>query len=894
MTQAQAASANFAIAKLPLSVTKTGEGTGTVTSTPAGIDCGATCSASFDVNSNVTLTATPPVGSQFSGWTGACTGTANSCTVTMTQAQTVSAGFAFTKVALDIAKTGQGTGTVVSFPAGIDCGATCSAEFNQYNTVTLTATPAAGSLFESWSGGCTGTNSSCVVTLSQAQTVQAEFSAPAMSTFQYDPNGNLTQASDPLNHTRTFGYDSLDRPIQTREPHPDLPGQTLGQVDADYNPLGQITRITDPRNLETGLQRDALGNLNSQTSPDTGLTTFTYDDAGNVKTRTDARNKPAQYSYDSQNRISQIVHEDQTVNYTWDNCANGIGRLCILSNDQSSLTYSYDSHGRITGKSQAVGGVTLNTSYSYNTLSQWEQTVTPGGHTIGYVWLNDRVDAVTVNGQLLIGQIAYEPDGQLRGWTWSNNTTSQRLYDLSGRPEQIDLGLDAQSQQPEALTYGYDAAGRVTDISHAVDASTDQHHDYDSLDRLVATDQGLPLARMFEYAYDLSGNRTSKVQNSNTETHTIDPGSNRLQGTSGSENQAYSYDAAGNLTGDGTFIYTYNAEGRRLSATATGQAISYGYNALGQRVSKTVNGVTTRYVYDEQGHLTGEYDASGQLIQEIVWFGNLPIAVLKPGATTIDVYYLHADHLGTPRKINRPSDNKAVWAWESEAFGNSLPNQNPSNLGEFVFNLRFPGQYYDAETGLHYNYFRDYDPATGRYIQSDPIGLAGGLNTYGYVGGNPVNTVDPSGLEAYTPYPNMNSAACDAACDARKLPQNREYGSLIYPCEDGGFCYTPPTYNPDPQFPYTTWEPDKSQLPAGSAEPCADIHTHWRASGYKRTWNQIHDGDRLSNWILTPPRTGYVATPDRGLLRYDPFTYPSSPGSGPVNPVSCSCETRQR
>jgi RHS repeat-associated protein len=127
--------------------------------------------------------------------------------------------------------------------------------------------------------------------------------------------------------------------------------------------------------------------------------------------------------------------------------------------------------------------------------------------------------------------------------------------------------------------------------------------------------------------------------------------------------------------------------------------------------------------------LTGEYDATGQLLQEIVWLGDLPVAALKPttpASATTDIYYIHADHLGTPRKITRPGDNKVLWTWESEAFGNSLPDQNPSGLGAFVFNLRFPGQYYDVETGLFYNYFRDYDPGTGRYIESDPIGLAGG------------------------------------------------------------------------------------------------------------------------------------------------------------------------
>ena len=96
----------------------------------------------------------------------------------------------------------------------------------------------------------------------------------------------------------------------------------------------------------------------------------------------------------------------------------------------------------------------------------------------------------------------------------------------------------------------------------------------------------------------------------------------------------------------------------------------------------------------------------------------------------------------------RPSDNAVVWKWEnSDPFGANLPNENPSGLGAFAFNLRFPGQYYDQETGTHYNYFRDYDPATGRYVQSDPIGLSGGINTYGYVGASPLMYFDPDGLK---------------------------------------------------------------------------------------------------------------------------------------------------
>jgi RHS repeat-associated protein len=132
-----------------------------------------------------------------------------------------------------------------------------------------------------------------------------------------------------------------------------------------------------------------------------------------------------------------------------------------------------------------------------------------------------------------------------------------------------------------------------------------------------------------------------------------------------------------------------------------------------------------------------------------------------------DIYNVHADHLGSPRKITDQADN-LVWQWQDKPFGDSPVNQDPDGDGiAFVYNLRFPGQYYDAETGLHYNYFRYYDPWTGRYITSDPIGLAGGLNTYTYVGGNPITRIDPKGLflQAVIPFvfPSIGQAIVDVA-----------------------------------------------------------------------------------------------------------------------------------
>ena len=159
------------------------------------------------------------------------------------------------------------------------------------------------------------------------------------------------------------------------------------------------------------------------------------------------------------------------------------------------------------------------------------------------------------------------------------------------------------------------------------------------------------------------------------------------------------------------------------------------------------------FVHDEAGRLIGEYDASLRTRQETVYLGDTPVAVLTqtvagtPPVTTTTVNHVYPDHLDTARVITRASDNRMRWRWdEADPFGVAAPNQNPANLGAFEFNPRFPGQYYDRETNLHYNYFRDYDPRVGRYVQSDPIGLVGGINTYAYVGGNPISYVDPDGL----------------------------------------------------------------------------------------------------------------------------------------------------
>ena len=210
---------------------------------------------------------------------------------------------------------------------------------------------------------------------------------------------------------------------------------------------------------------------------------------------------------------------------------------------------------------------------------------------------------------------------------------------------------------------------------------------------------------------------------------------------------------------------TFNQRGRASVATGTGGTANYVYNALGQMIEKYGTGATSLIVYDEAGHLLGEYSSTGALLQETIWMGDTPIATLRPNGSSISAYYVHTDQLNAPRVITQPSTNTIAWRWDTDPFGSAAPDQNPASLGTFTYNLRFPGQYYQAETGINYNYARDYDPQTGRYIEPDPIGLAGGSwSTYAYVGGNPVSFVDRLGLSQSCPTCQQSFIDCLANC----------------------------------------------------------------------------------------------------------------------------------
>lgn len=560
------------------------------------------------------------------------------------------------------------------------------------------------------------------------------------TTYGYDGNSNLTSEKDPLTHQTANTYDALNRMLTVLDPNG-------GTTTYSYDPANNLTQVTDANGTITSYTYDGLADLIEQVSQDTGATTNTYDAAGNLLTRTDARGAVAGYTYDVLNRVTHAVYSQTgtpsaTHQFTYDSGANAKGKLTQVTDPAATTAWTYTSQERVASKTQTVGSVVLSVGYGYNSAGQLATLTTPSGQQVGFSYTNNRVSAITINGQSLVSAVATEPFGPISVWFWGNGMNMYRDYDTDGRLATWEFRDGTSILQKNQ---SFDLASRIVGITDPINPAATQAYQYDVLDRLTVAQTGNPITGTQQFTYDPVGNRLNATVNGNS-ANLLYAGGNRLQSMTGLV-------PAGYLNGATSLTYTYNNTNRLVAIQSNGTTIaSYAVSALGQRVSKTVGGVTTVFVYDEQGHLLGEYDGSGNLIEETVWLENLPVATLRPtGAqgnpTPTSIYYVHADHLGSPRDVTRPSDNVLMWQWDNvDPFGANAANTNPAGQGPFVYNLRFPGQYYDAETGTNYNYFRDYDSVIGRYEQSDPIGLRGGANTYGYVGANPIQSSDPTGL----------------------------------------------------------------------------------------------------------------------------------------------------
>jgi len=496
----------------------------------------------------------------------------------------------------------------------------------------------------------------------------------------------------------------------------------------------------------------------------TRISSFTYDLAGNVKSRTDARKIVANFTYDALDRPLTRAFPSATaenVAFVYDATAGGnygIGRMTSVTDAAGTASFVYDAYGNRASEKRTIGTVAYTTGYGYDLAGNVTRIAYPSGLVVNYQRdSRGQVSGVTIQADAaapatpLASNILYLPFGGMQSATLGNGVQLTNGYDLDYRLATIQA---AGATTLQNITLSYDPASNVSSIADGVTASLGQTFQYDLLGHVT---KGTGAFGTDNYTYDAMGNRlTRSLVNGTTTstTYSYTSTSTRLAtAATGSSSLSYTYDAMGSVTarklGNTTqAAYTYNADARL--ATAAGATLKY--NAFGQRQVETVTGGGTHFLFGPDGALLAEHSITGALVRNYIYLNGKPLAVVDASGA---VSYILTDHLGQPQKMLNAA-GAVTWHRVAGVYGDTVSQP----VGTTAANpQRFPGQQQDALSGLFYNYFRDYDPATGRYLETDRTGFGGGINLYAYAGSNPVNYTDPKGTNPFLAI----AAACEVS-----------------------------------------------------------------------------------------------------------------------------------
>jgi RHS repeat-associated protein len=551
-------------------------------------------------------------------------------------------------------------------------------------------------------------------------------SAPGgrVTSFAYDANGNKTSATNSLSQTDTYVYDALNRVTG----HTDALGRG---VSFGYDANGNKTSFTDGRGKVTSYAYDLLDRNVSISYPDGTGESWTYNTCGLIATHADGRGVVTTNAYDDARRLTGVTYSvgASSVSFAYD----ADDRKTGMSDGTGATTYGYDAAGRLTARTSPQGSV----SYGYDAAGRkTSETVNLGTPTtFTYDNAGRMLTSVAANGTT---GYAYDSAGRLVTTAYPNGATEDRYYSpTTGDLSETWHRSGGGSVMLARFTHGYDGLGRKT--SESQPSGVTVSFAYDAAGQLTGETRSGANAFVATYTYDNAGNRLTKTVGGVTESYSYDD-ANKLLAAGG---KSYAYDLAGNVTGvtsgGVTTTVTWDGAGRMTGVSGGGLAVANAstYNGIGQHVGKTDSaGAASLTLADDAVDASvlsdglATYQRGLDLISET-----------RSGASK----FFHLDSLGTARALSDSSGAKTD-ALETDAFGMTVSVVGtPVGARPFGFAARH-GYQTDSDTGLQRLGHRFYDPSTGRFLSRDPI--RAGYNWYAYCENDPVNAVDPEGLDA--------------------------------------------------------------------------------------------------------------------------------------------------
>ncbi len=612
-----------------------------------------------------------------------------------------------------------------------------------------------------------------------------------VSATAYDKRGQVLTETDANGKVRSYGYSALGRLIEATD-------ALNNKTKAQYDVRGNLIQLEDAKGNVTRFEYDRNDRLTKETLPLSQATSYQYDAAGNLSQRTDSLGTRTLYTHDSANRVTLTERRNaanavqRSTNVTWDEANNltawsDTDPTRPAGQQTSSATLTYDDANRKTSETVTYpNAATLGYSYAYSAAGKKTRLTWADGTAIDYGYSqHGELQTVTIPGEgsLSVNQFKWTAPASL---TLPGGSVQDKSY--NGLLQLESLKVKSPGQQTTLdLQNRYGKLQELkdrnrTDSAASISSTRSENFLYDDEVRLTSaqTSNNGGSASTETFGLDALANRTA---------HSAAPGtwsydtSNRLiQRGSGANAITYTWDDAGNLTRKTepgkTTRYFYDTHNRlvRVEDGSANLVARYGYDPMSRRIWKEqyrdgngnalVQAKRTLYLYADEGlvaeatqdialNADQSVTATGA-VQITTQYGPMPNSLFGTDAMFVktknsngaDIFaYLHRDHLGTPVQATDKAGN-VVWAASYDPFGKAgivTPQATTSNP-TIALNLRLPGQVFDEETGLHYNWHRFYDAQVGRYVTEDPIGIEGGYNRYAYVGGNPISDIDPYGL----------------------------------------------------------------------------------------------------------------------------------------------------